>query len=104
TGSYIDDARDLRSYESYRERALACVRSTDLAALAADGLLPSPNETYLTGTYPPLKAMGPVTADEVFHDTTPLLNLYLHIPFCRQRCTFCHFAKEIRPGHDRVRT
>ncbi len=32
--------------------------------------------------------------------TTPPLGLYLHIPFCRQRCDFCAFYLEIhREGH-----
>ncbi|MFC8943495.1 coproporphyrinogen-III oxidase family protein, partial [Streptomyces griseoincarnatus] len=64
--------------------------------------LPSPTGTYLTGTYPPLKAMQPVEAAAVFADVTDELNVYVHIPFCRQKCTFCHFAKEIKPGQDRV--
>ncbi|HEY8523950.1 MAG TPA: coproporphyrinogen-III oxidase family protein [Acidimicrobiales bacterium] len=68
-----------------------------------EGLLPDPREAYLTGTYPPLKAMRDVTGTEVFAGATSALSLYVHIPFCRQRCTFCHFAKEIRPGPERVR-
>ena len=64
--------------------------------------LPSPTETYLTGTYPPLKAMRPAVASDVFAMVSDELNVYVHIPFCRQRCTFCHFAKEIKPGQSRV--
>jgi oxygen-independent coproporphyrinogen-3 oxidase len=103
TTPHVDAAHEVHHYEHYRQQAIAYVQSIDIATLAAEGLLPSPNETYLTGTYPPLKAMRPITAEEVFHGATSLLNIYLHIPFCRQRCTFCHFAKEIRPGQDRVR-
>ena len=31
--------------------------------------------------------------------TFPLLGLYLHIPFCRQRCDFCAFYLEIHREH-----
>jgi oxygen-independent coproporphyrinogen III oxidase len=31
--------------------------------------------------------------------TSPLLGLYLHIPFCRQRCDFCAFYLEIHREH-----
>jgi oxygen-independent coproporphyrinogen III oxidase len=74
-------------------------------AALASGLaqhLPSPTGTYLTGTYPPLKAMRAVEAASLFANVSDELNVYVHIPFCRQRCTFCHFAKEIKPGLDRV--
>jgi oxygen-independent coproporphyrinogen III oxidase len=79
------------------QRYADAVLGSDLAPY-----LPSPTGTYLTGTYPPLKAMGPVTAGVVFTEVTDELNVYVHIPFCRQRCTFCHFAKEIKPGASRV--
>ncbi len=31
--------------------------------------------------------------------TSPPLGLYLHIPFCRQRCDFCAFYLEIHREH-----
>lgn len=46
--------------------------------------------------------MQPVAAGEVFATVSAELNVYVHIPFCRQRCTFCHFAKEVKPGQSRV--
>ena len=59
-------------------------------------------EYYLMGTYPPLKAMYPISVEEVFKDASGVYNLYLHIPFCQQLCTFCHFAKEINAKNDRI--
>lgn len=59
-------------------------------------------EYYLMGTYPPLKAMRPISVEEVFTGASGIYNLYLHIPFCKQLCTFCHFAKEINPKENRI--
>ena len=59
-------------------------------------------EYYLMGTYPPLKAMYPISVEEVFKDASGVYNLYLHIPFCQQLCTFCHFAKEINAKNERI--
>src|SRR3990167_1517483 len=59
-------------------------------------------EYYLTGTYPPLKAMHPVSWEEVYVNASGFYDLYIHIPFCIQHCTFCHFSKEINAKVDRV--
>ncbi len=59
-------------------------------------------EYYLMGTYPPLKAMKPISVEEVFENASEVYNLYIHIPFCKQLCTFCHFAKEINAKDSRI--
>lgn len=74
----------------------------DVEGLSAAGIYRRPFEYYLMGTYPPIKAMHPVTPAEVFAGATENFNLYVHIPFCEQYCTFCHFTKEINPRADRV--
>ncbi|WP_432943321.1 coproporphyrinogen-III oxidase family protein [Kribbella sp. CA-253562] len=89
-------------FEQYLRDATARAEAVDTATLATLGLLPTPTEHYLSGTYPPLKAMDDADEAEVLRGTSAELNLYVHIPFCRQRCTFCHFAKEIRATEDRV--
>jgi oxygen-independent coproporphyrinogen III oxidase len=73
-----------------------------LAELSDLGILQPIENYYLVGTYPPLKAMDDITPAETFAGVTERANIYLHLPFCEQRCTFCHFAKEIRPGESRV--
>ncbi|WP_243859857.1 coproporphyrinogen-III oxidase family protein [Amycolatopsis arida] len=56
----------------------------------------------MIGTYPPLKYLHDIGADEVFSGISPAQNIYLHIPFCEQYCTFCHFHKEINSSTSRV--
>ncbi|WP_375779216.1 coproporphyrinogen-III oxidase family protein [Bradyrhizobium sp. ma5] len=57
---------------------------------------------YLVGTYPPLKAMGEINPETLLNRIAPSIDLYFHIPFCHQYCTFCHFGKEINPPAGRV--
>jgi amino acid adenylation domain-containing protein len=76
----------------------------DLGGLAEAGIYRQPFEYYLMGTYPPIKAMYPVGEEEVFSNATGNYNVYTHIPFCEQYCSFCHFTKEINPKADRVTT
>ncbi|MEU9340184.1 coproporphyrinogen-III oxidase family protein [Streptomyces sp. NPDC048278] len=73
-----------------------------MAQLTELGILQPIENYYLIGTYPPLKAMDPVDPMEFLPRATGMCNVYLHIPFCEQRCTFCHFAKEILPEDQRV--
>jgi oxygen-independent coproporphyrinogen-3 oxidase len=84
---------------AYADRKL---REVDLEHFSRIGAYLRPEEYYLVGTYPPLKAMAPIDATEVFADASGHYDVYVHIPFCEQYCTFCHFAKEINPEQPRV--
>ncbi len=87
-----------QAIEAARERAA----HIDLDGLRRAGVYLRPLEYYLVGTYPPLKAMGPADPSQVLAGASANCNIYVHLPFCEQQCTFCHFAKEIRPQASRV--
>ena len=82
--------------------AKAALHRVDLERLTEFGIYRRPLEYYLVGTYPPIKAMDPVTPEEVFVEAAHDFNVYVHVPFCETRCTFCHFTKEINPRAERV--
>ena len=73
-----------------------------LPALHAAGL--SISRTVLGGShsvavYPPIDSLTPVDANRVL-DTIRFgrdTSLYVHIPFCETRCTFCHYAVQHYP-------
>ncbi len=90
------------SFEATLAYAKTEIERINLEHLRELGLYRKPFEYYLMGTYPPLKAMHPVMPQEVFDGASGYYNVYIHIPFCEQHCTFCHFAKEIRPKNERV--
>ena len=77
--------------------AQTALAAFDLEFIRQAGLLRNPFDYYLLATYPPLKAMAPIGPDEVFVGHTGPHRAYVHIPFCEQYCTFCHYAKEIKP-------
>ncbi|MDA3627068.1 coproporphyrinogen-III oxidase family protein [Saccharopolyspora oryzae] len=87
--------RILPSFAEAVEYADQQVRAIALDDLRAAGVYRTPLEYYLVGTYPPLKFLHDIDEHEVFRDVTSSQNVYLHIPFCEQYCTFCHFYKEI---------
>jgi oxygen-independent coproporphyrinogen-3 oxidase len=79
------------------------VGKMDLERIEKAGLYVKPFDYYVLGSvYPPLKAHDPIRADEVFANASKDFSLYVHVPFCHQYCTFCHFAKQINPKSDRV--
>ncbi len=90
------------TFDRVYAEAEAAVAALPLDALSRLGVHLPVEDYYLVGTYPPLKAMEPLPPAEVLAGLTDTCNLYLHIPFCEQRCTFCHFAKEILPADARV--
>ncbi|MGQ5640168.1 MULTISPECIES: coproporphyrinogen-III oxidase family protein [unclassified Streptomyces] len=95
----------LSSFPSFRQvagEAQSALASLPLDALSELGIMQSIENYYLIGTYPPLKAMDSVDPLDFLPQATDMCNIYLHIPFCEQRCTFCHFAKEILPEEQRV--
>jgi len=54
--------------------------------------------SYFISNYPPFSVWSPEhlpaaarALDEAVPDDTSPLGLYMHIPFCRKRCTFCYF-------------
>jgi len=61
-----------------------------------------PVDYNILATYPPLAAMTPTTPDEAYAGLRERSRVYVHIPFCEQYCTFCHYTKEINPAAERV--
>jgi oxygen-independent coproporphyrinogen-3 oxidase len=88
--------------DAVRRTSEAALASLPLDTLSRLGVHLPIERYYLVGTYPPLKAMQPISAAAALRGLSPSCNVYLHIPFCEQRCTFCHFAKEILPPEQRV--
>lgn len=64
------------------------------------GLICTTGEFFPTGVHYPPITMYPQVEEEDFFATYQLpadgkLDVYLHIPFCKQRCLFCHYPLKL---------
>ncbi|MDD5033400.1 MAG: coproporphyrinogen-III oxidase family protein [Methylococcaceae bacterium] len=74
-------------------------RVDDFKRLRQLGMLPKDGDFFPSVHYPPITMYPPTTEDELFQGyTVPadgLFDVYVHIPFCLQRCTFCHYPVKL---------
>jgi oxygen-independent coproporphyrinogen III oxidase len=77
----------------------AQARIQDLKRLQAAGLISHDGEFFPSVHYPPITMYHPTSEAELFQGyTVPadrLFDIYAHIPFCRQRCVFCHYPVQL---------
>ncbi len=81
------------------DRARRIADDLDPARLAAARLTRRRDEYFLNISYPSLQAMKPVRASDIYeHVGRPgrTMALYVHVPFCRALCSYCHYFKTFR--------
>ncbi len=77
-------------------------RLADLDRLRDSGLVVRSADFFPSGVhYPPITMYRPIDEDAMFADyslpSDGKVDVYAHIPFCRQRCTFCHYPLKLGP-------
>jgi oxygen-independent coproporphyrinogen III oxidase len=74
-------------------------RVEDLDRLRRLGVVNRRDDFFPSVHYPPITMYQPITDDELLASYTMpedgRLDLYAHIPFCRQRCVFCHYPLKL---------
>jgi oxygen-independent coproporphyrinogen-3 oxidase len=74
----------------------ASLRLIDYQRLRDAGLISGSEDFFPAGVhYPPITDYPPISVKEMLTGYRPLhkdtFDLYVHIPFCRKRCIFCHY-------------
>ncbi|MCM2359245.1 MAG: radical SAM protein [Geobacteraceae bacterium] len=72
----------------------------DYRRLKELGFVNRTGEFFPSGVhYPPITMYPPITQEEMFKGyrlpDDGLLDIYIHIPFCHQRCLFCHYPVKL---------
>ncbi|MGA7076099.1 MAG: radical SAM protein, partial [Halobacteriota archaeon] len=79
--------------------AKAGQRVDEIGRLQAAGLICLDGDFVPSVHYPPITQYSPTTEDELFAGYTlprdGFLDVYVHFPFCEQRCTFCHYPGKL---------
>jgi oxygen-independent coproporphyrinogen III oxidase len=79
--------------------AKALGRVEDFKRLQEAGLICKDGDFFPSVHYPPITMYPTVTEEELFKDYTipedGLFDIYAHIPFCLQRCIFCHYPVKL---------
>lgn len=79
--------------------AIAGTRVDDLERLRRLGVIYREGDFFPSVHYPPITMYQPITDDELLASYTMpedgRLDVYAHIPFCRQRCVFCHYPLKL---------
>src|SRR4051812_22151720 len=80
--------------------AMARQRLDDLHRFQALGLINKAGDFFPGGVhYPPITMYDSITEEKLFEGYTlpsdGMLDVYVHIPFCQQRCVFCHYPVKL---------
>ncbi|MBR8831581.1 MAG: hypothetical protein N5P05_003067 [Chroococcopsis gigantea SAG 12.99] len=74
-------------------------RVEDFYRLRSAGLLCKSGDFFPSVHYPPITMYPPITEEELFQSykvpKDGVFDVYAHIPFCRQRCVFCHYPVKL---------
>mgnify|MGYP000892635568 CR=1 FL=1 len=79
--------------------AKARQRIEDLRRLQDLGLINRGGDFYPSVHYPPITMYKPIREEDLFAGYSlpddGLLDVYVHLPFCKQRCLFCHYPGKL---------
>ncbi len=82
------------------DRSIRAINDSHIEKIWQAGIRRDPLNYHSTVMYPPLKAMNTITERQIyshFQNKYKDFTLYVHIPFCSGKCTFCYFYQLEKP-------
>jgi oxygen-independent coproporphyrinogen-3 oxidase len=97
--------REVKKFDRAELKAKADEFLVDYRRLKELGFINRSGEFFPSGVhYPPITMYPEITQEEMFKGYTlpddGLLDIYIHIPFCHQRCMFCHYPVKLGPNQE----
>jgi oxygen-independent coproporphyrinogen-3 oxidase len=81
------------------DHAVKVVQGYNVAELQEAGLIPTGGLYYPTIYYPPIPMYGSSDESAILkdldYDESRYTSVYIHIPFCRSRCLYCHWMVNV---------
>ncbi|NEV61039.1 coproporphyrinogen-III oxidase family protein [Thiorhodococcus minor] len=97
--------KETSSGQTHRESVESRVR--DFNTLRELGLIAKSGDFFPSVHYPPITMYPEAEEEELLGDFVPpadgVFDVYLHLPFCEQRCLFCHYPVKFGKFGDSVR-
>lgn len=90
------------------DRAYSIFNSIDRVKLESNGIYRNIFDYELVYFYPPAKTLESIRPSDLFPgtiDLSPLkrsIGMYIHIPFCTGRCSYCHYIRFTNPQKELV--
>lgn len=82
------------------DRSIQIIEDRHIEKIWQAGIRRDSRNYHITVMYPPLKAMDNITANQIYTDfenTNKNFTIYVHIPFCSGKCSFCYFYQIEKP-------
>jgi len=87
------------------DRSIKIIKDSHIDKIWQAGIRRDSLNYHTTVMYPPLKAMNNITEQQIYsnlHNTYKDFTIYVHIPFCSGKCTFCYFYQIEKPTNETI--
>jgi oxygen-independent coproporphyrinogen III oxidase len=87
------------------DRSKKAINDSHIEKIGQAGIRRDPLTYHSTVMYPPLKAMGKITEQQIysrFQNKYKDFTIYVHIPFCSGKCSFCYFYQIEKPTNKTI--
>ena len=87
------------------DRSIRAINDCHIENIWQAGIRRDSLNYHSTVMYPPLKAMNKITEQQIysnFQNKYKDFTIYVHIPFCSGKCTFCYFYQIEKPTDETI--